>query len=965
MPRDEEVDRLSPVLDSPKCHLGPMVDRYFQNSTWGGHAGRLSAFIQSFLYEPQLVQADGKGYESNLRFVPGMTFDSHYGPDPHCDVMVVGTIPSSSPMYTKEEDEDGILSVMTSPIKEALGNGYEVLTGAFEDAGIEKSLYRHFFLTHIVKFPRPTLVSKGAIQKKWIKESAFLLEQELLLVKPSYILCLGSEASKFFTSFPITDSQNNVFEYTLPDGDKVPVVCVLDPKAVIANFERQPQFAAGIQLFADLFLGRMKEEKQFNLRYVDTYSELADVVDALIADDVKEFAIDCEWGGNHWLDEDAALRTVQVGWSGTDAVVVVLRRCGMREAFDPSPLDAFELLGKLFRRSGVKIIGHNISADIPWLSDQGVDISGQLYFDTMLASHLFEPTASHVLEDLAVRFIPGWVRHDIELATYLKANPECKPKKKNPIGYALIPDDILHEYSAKDVCATFMLYKYYHRELRLPENAGLFRLYTELVMPATLSFIKIEMKGALMDPERLEALREQYHVMYEVILNRFRAVTGLQHFNPDSPQQKTKFLFETLGLTPIKTTGDYPKTWDEVAQDGEEHLHTPAADRETMEILGHLHPHADLLREVCLLNTVLNNFLPDKKPHPLTGEVWYQSGLLGHVKRDGRIHTRIGQMIKTGRLSSSNPNCQNMPNKAEDGIEDIFHKYKNEDIRLSGDFLKLRSAFVAPRGRLLICCDYKQAEIATLAYLSQDPTLIAAVQAGEDIHSVVCRQMFNLDCTLEEVKKNHKALRIAAKSIVFGLLYGRGATAIAREVEKAGVECSVDRAQEFMTAFMTRFPKVRELIDRTHKMVEEHGYVEGTWGRREYFYEIGVSDNSSILARQKRMAFNFLMQNYVGDLLRKALITLDEAKRRTKIDFDVVLTVYDSIMYEVPVADVPRMVDEIIPDCMTKNAFTLNNKFHIGIDVDAAKRWDEPSTLEELVEEGLDEEFAKRFAKSE
>jgi len=174
-------------------------------------------------------------------------------------------------------------------------------------------------------------------------------------------------------------------------------------------------------------------------------------------------------------------------------------------------------------------------------------------------------------------------------------------------------------------------------------------------------------------------------------------------------------------------------------------------------------------------------------------------------------------------------------------------------------FLKLRSAFIVAFGYFLVCCDYKQAEIAALAYLSGDETLIAAVQAGEDIHSVVCRQMFNLKCTLKEVKELHKPLRVAAKSIVFGLLYGRGAQAIAREVEKAGVECSIDRAREFMDAFMNRFPKVKELIDKTHDDVEQKGYVEGAWGRREYFYNVGAKDNDAILARQKRMAFNFLI----------------------------------------------------------------------------------------------------------
>jgi DNA polymerase-1 len=366
-----------------------------------------------------------------------------------------------------------------------------------------------------------------------------------------------------------------------------------------------------------------------------------------------------------------------------------------------------------------------------------------------------------------------------------------------------------------------------------------------------------------------------------------------------------------------------------------------------------------------MLGTVLKTFLPPKKRDPRTGMEIYVSGLPGYVKRDGRLHTSIGQMIKTGRLSSSNPNLQNMPNRTEGNIEDIFAKYAEV---MGGDkFYKLRSAFTAKDGHLLVAADYKLAEIATLAFLRGFEYLIKAVVNSEVIHSVVGRQMFNKNqLTNDEFKEQHKPLRVAAKSIVFGLLYGRGAMAISREVEKAGIKCSYDDAKEFMAQFMDGFPKIQELIDRTHEQVEDRHWVEGVWGRRAFYYDTGASgdDANSTLARQKRQSFNFLMQNYVGDLLRKTLINLARAKRNDPLaNFDVVLTVYDSVMYEVPITSTEYVVGNVIPSCMTKESYCEALPFEIAIDIDVSQRWDESNTVNELMALGLSEEFANIYGK--
>ena len=196
------------------------------------------------------------------------------------------------------------------------------------------------------------------------------------------------------------------------------------------------------------------------------------------------------------------------------------------------------------------------------------------------------------------------------------------------------------------------------------------------------------------------------------------------------------------------------------------------------------------------------------------------------------------------------------------------------------------------------------------------------------------------------------------------LLYGRGATAIAREVEKAGIDCSPDEAGEFVSGFMEQFPKVAELIEQTHRQVVDKGWVENLWGRREYFYTIGVRDNSKIEARQKRMAFNFLIQGFVAELLRTALINL----RRYRIDnpeisYKLILTVHDSIMLEVPIKHTERVSEIVIPECMTHKARAPKLGFSVSSDVDVSVRWDEKLTVTEFMDLGFSEAYGIKYCK--
>ena len=733
-----------PVLNPsvlPEFPLGPMVKAWVESDTYAGGDNA----IESILYGKPIVKSDVDRWRTNAQFIPGCTLGGVIGPGHHRDVMVVGSIPRG---------DLGSLGTI-KPLDGMLGDGKDVLIKALEEVGISERRWKNFYITNMVRFPRLDGGKTKTMYAEWINECKHFLAQELYLIKPRLILCLGTDSSKFFSGFPVTKAQSRVFTYDIGELHKAKVVCSLDPVKVIDNFEMRPSMISSLHLFSDLLHRRSRKTEEGSYFYIDSEEELEVVVDELIAAGHTEFSLDCEWGGgSHFYDQNSALRTVQIAWSGAEGMVVILHRQFMKEAFNPYITSAMYHLRRLLQRPGVRVIGHALCADIPWMKEYGVDLTGQIYFDTMLAGHLLEPTASHELESLAVRYIKNWTRHDFELADWMKKN-----KIDLNLGYSEIPDEILHPYAVKDACATFYLYQYYVKELALGRNTSLRRLFYSLVMPAIPSFVEIEMNGIYMDRERLIRMEKQYRAKFDTLLAEFRLTVGNPNFNPNSYTDKSKLVFDEHGFYPIKTTGKYPKEWLDVVARREEDKYSPAVDDETLETFAHKSPVMHKLRDICLIGTVLKNFLKSQEIDPHTGERRYMTGLIGHTKSTGCLHTRISQMLKTGRLASHDPNIMNMPNRQEPAIR----------AAVGPGVPIIRSGFMAEPGHLLITADYKQAEIAALAYLSGDPLLIAAVVRGDDIHSTVGRKMFNMEhLTNDEFKEQFKHLRVAAKSILFG-----------------------------------------------------------------------------------------------------------------------------------------------------------------------------------------------------
>ena len=623
--------------------LGPLVANYLDKSV-------ASPFelVESILHEIVVIPSEVTA--TNAKFIPGCFLGGKVGPKP-AEIMVIGKIPYDT--LPIDISEFGIQ--LTHPLSVSLGAMLPLLCGMFEEAGFTKEEYDKFYYTNIVRFGRLDNGIKKTIPVAWVRECSHFLEQELLIVKPKWILCLGAEATKAVLKSTVKKSLGVVHTYTGPVGEEISVVCAQDPRTVLMSFESKPSLVTALKFFRASLNGTATDSRPpRNYFYIDDVDQLDVIADQLIAADIKEFTIDCEWGnGQSWLDTGAKLRTIQIAWSGSDAVVVILRRAGMREAFMPDVPSAFRTVRKLLCRPGIKVIGHGISADFCWLKEAGIDISGVVYFDTMLASHLFEPTATHDLESLVTRTIEGWPKYDVQLEKWKTANPIPDGK-----AYGDIPDEILHEYAADDSCATFLLYKHYEELFTRPGNERLSKLFYSLVMPADLSLMEMSSNGVYMDKPRLIQMEQQYQEMYNSLLMKFRTLIGDGSFNPNSAKQKVALLFNQLQLPPLKTTGKYPLMWDDVVESGEEFLYSPAVDDETLGTLAAGSVIAKRLQEICLIGTVLKSFLVPKVVNKITGISDYSKGLIGFIKPDGRLHTRISQMLKTGRLASAEPNLQ-------------------------------------------------------------------------------------------------------------------------------------------------------------------------------------------------------------------------------------------------------------------------------------------------------------------
>lgn len=513
--------------------------------------------------------------------------------------------------------------------------------------------------------------------------------------------------------------------------------------------------------------------------------------------------------------------------------------------------------------AGVKKYGHNVKYDIIVLKNLGVDMKG-VAFDAMVGSYLLNPgRANHSLENVCLEYLSHKKMTIAEvIGTGMKQIP-----------FSQVEIEAATRYAAERADMAFRLSGILMERLK---QEDLWKLFEDMELPLIFVLAEMEMNGIYVDRDYLREMSKELEQTLDGLISRIYALAG-EEFNINSPKQLAVILFEKLGLKPLRKTKSGFSTDEEVL---------------TALAVGHELP-AEILnyREIYKLKST------------------YVDALQRIInRRTGRVHTSFNQAVAaTGRLSSSEPNLQNIPIRGEIGR-------------------RIRKAFSAPPGRVLISADYSQVELRILAHLAQDASFIESFRNDEDIHTRTSSEIFNI--APEAVTAE---MRRSAKAINFGIIYGLSAYGLSVQI---GVHPK--EAQKYIDAYFERHAGVKTYIERTLEEVREKGYAVTIFGRKRPIPELN-SDNRVTRSLGERLAMNTPIQGSAADLIKVAMINLSRRLAEEAPDARMILQVHDELVVEAPAGDADR-VKAIVKEEM-ENAVRLD--VPVKVDVGSGPDWGE------------------------
>jgi DNA polymerase-1 len=534
----------------------------------------------------------------------------------------------------------------------------------------------------------------------------------------------------------------------------------------------------------------------------------------------------------------------------------------------PKQLDREYVLQKLkpwLEDKEAKKIGHNLKYDSHIFANHGIELNGT-DFDSMLESYVLNSTATrHNLNAVAKRYL------NLDTTSY----EDVAGKGAKQIGFNQVSlEDAIH-YAAEDADVSFQLHQTLHPKLM--EINSLAKLYTDIEAPLLKVLQTIERNGVLIDESMLQKQSDQFAITLKELESKAYSLAGAE-FNLNSPKQLQEILYDKLSLPILKKTPKgQPSTAENVLQ--------------------------RLAADFPIVQTILNYRTTAKL------KTTYTDKLPLMVNQDtGRVHTSYHQAVTaTGRLSSSDPNLQNIPIRTVEGR-------------------RIRQAFIAPKGFQILAADYSQIELRIMAHNSQDPGLLDAFQAGLDIHQATAAEIFAVD--LQSVSAEQ---RRSAKAINFGLIYGMSAFGLTRQL---GI--TRGDAQEYIELYFARYPKVKEYMDAIRNQARESGFVETVFGRRLYLPDI---DSRNYQRRQyaERSAINAPMQGTAADIIKKAMIDLEQRLVAESINAKIIMQVHDELVLEVEDSSVGA-VSELVTEAMGKAA---DLDVALKVDLGVGENWDQ------------------------
>lgn len=526
-----------------------------------------------------------------------------------------------------------------------------------------------------------------------------------------------------------------------------------------------------------------------------------------------------------------------------------------------------QLLKPLLENPNIKKIGQNIKYDIEVLANVDIHLQGAV-FDTMLESYILDSSSNtHDMDSLALKHL-GWKTI---------AYTDVAGKGAKQISFSQVPIEQAATYAAEDADVTLRL----HEALwpKLEKETGLKYIFEKIEMPLVPILSRIERNGVLIDANKLEKQSTELEKRLKELEADTYKIAGVA-FNLNSPKQLQEILFDKLKLPVLQ------KTPTGQASTAESVLQELALDYEVPKLIIEY-------RSLSKLITTYTKKLPEQ--------------INSHT---GRVHTSYNQTgAATGRLSSSDPNLQNIPVRTREGR-------------------RIRQAFIASQGYKIISADYSQIELRIMAHISCDENLLKAFENNIDVHQSTAAEVLGIP--LEKVTHDQ---RRSAKAINFGLIYGMSAFGLAK-----GLDISRDEAQNYIDRYFKRYPKVKAYMENTRLQAHSKGYVETLWGRRLYLPDI----NSSQIMRQKaaeRTAINAPLQGSAADIIKLAMINVDNWLEKKELNAKMIMQVHDELVFEVAEKDVPIAMEKIREQMM----LAAQLKVPLDVSIGAGDNWDEAS----------------------
>ena len=536
----------------------------------------------------------------------------------------------------------------------------------------------------------------------------------------------------------------------------------------------------------------------------------------------------------------------------------------LKEGEEQLPLAwVLEQLKPILEDTQIRKVGQNIKYEWIVLKRYGIDLQG-IYCDTMIASYILNPTKhNHNLGEIAREYL------DRSSTEY----KEVVGTGSKEVTFDKVDLKRARDYGCEDADVTLQL-----SHLLLPrlEEEGLKNLYDQVEMPLLVVLAKIEMNGVKIDVELLEGYSKELDIQLRQKMDRIYSLAG-EVFNINSSQQLGKILFEKLRLPAVKKTKTgYSTDVDVLTKLSLQH-DLP------LEILGY--------RNLTKLKSTYVDALP-KLVHPGTG----------------RVHTSYNQTVTaTGRLSSSDPNLQNIPVRSEEET-------------------RIRQAFISERGSVLVSADYSQIELRILAHLSQDETLLGAFHKSEDIHSRTASEIFNVP-----MEKVTSSMRREAKVINFGIIYGMSAYGLSQQL---GIDPKV--AQVYIDEYFKKYTGVKIYIERSLAEAREKGYATTLFQRRRYLPDIH-SPSFPVRQATERMAINTPLQGTAADIIKVAMIKIQDQIERLGLCTRMIMQVHDELVFEVPEGEIQKALPMIEREMET----VIELSVPLKVSIQSGKNWAE------------------------